>query len=237
MSKESFQFKQFKVYHDKCAMKVGTDGLLLGTLTACSESKNILDIGTGTGLIALILAQRSITSQALIDAVEIEEDAFEQAKSNFELSAWKERLKVYHTSIFDFHPEKKYDLIVSNPPYFINSLKSTGKKKEAARHIDEQFFSKLAQKVNELLDDKGKFWLILPVTESEQFINESKQIGLFQETILQIHSFEHSEEKRRIIAFSKHVNAFSENKFIIYDSPGKHSEQYRSAAKDFLTIF
>lgn len=121
MSKAYFEFKQFKVYHDKCAMKVGTDGLLLGTLTDCSKAAQILDIGAGTGLIALILAQRS---DAIIDAIEIDDDASEQAKSNFDFSPWSDRLTCFHSSVFDFTTEKKYDVIVSNPPYFINSLKS-----------------------------------------------------------------------------------------------------------------
>ncbi|SMO49212.1 tRNA1(Val) (adenine(37)-N6)-methyltransferase [Solitalea koreensis] len=235
MSKDYFQFKQFKVYHDKCAMKVGTDGLLLGTLTNSINSKNILDIGSGTGLIALILAQRS--PNALIDAVEIESDAYEQARSNFVISVWSDRLKIFHTSIFDFRPKKKYDLIVSNPPYFINSLKSNGKKKEAARHIDEQFFAKLAVKVNDLLESDGKFWLILPLIESDQFAKEALHVGLFPEIIFNVHSFDHAEAKRKIVAFGKNCKTVAENKFVIYDSPGKHSAQYRSTVKDFLTIF
>lgn len=234
MSKAYFGFKQFKVYHDKCAMKVGTDGLLLGTLTDCSDATQILDIGAGTGLIALILAQRS---SAVIDAVEIDPDAAAQSKGNFEQSPWSDRLSCYHSSIFGFVTQKKYDLIVSNPPYFINSLRSDSHKKQTARHVDDDFFPSLTKKINELLTDNGSCWIILPVTEMDHFINSAASNGLFPYKSIHIHSFDHSIEKRKIVAFKKTVGAITSEKFVIYESQGKHSQQYISVAKDFLTIF
>lgn len=234
MSKAYFEFKQFKVYHDKCAMKVGTDGLLLGTLTDCNNAEQILDIGAGTGLIALILAQRS---KAVIDAVEIDPDAAEQAKGNFEQSLWSDRLTCFHSSIFDFSPGKKYDLIVSNPPYFINSLRSDSHKKQTARHVDDDFFPSLTKKINGFLTDNGSCWIILPVTEMDHFINAAAANGLFPYQLISIHSFDHSIVKRKIVAFKKIVEEITTEKFVIYESQGKHSQQYIKVAKDFLTIF
>ncbi|UKJ06006.1 tRNA1(Val) (adenine(37)-N6)-methyltransferase [Solitalea lacus] len=235
MSKEYFQFKQFKVFHDKCAMKVGTDGVLLGTLTETQNSKQILDIGTGTGLIALILAQRT---DAQIDAVEIDNEAANQSGFNFSISPWSKRLSSFHSSIFDFKNDKKYDLIVSNPPYFINSLKSEGKKKEIARHVDDEFFLNLCKKIEEFLADNGTCWIILPVIEMEHFTKEALKMGLNHIKSIEIHSFDHSPVKRIIRSFSREKDIEPEAyKFIIYDSPGKHSSQYKNIAKDFLSIF
>ncbi|MCO4294604.1 methyltransferase [Solitalea sp. MAHUQ-68] len=234
MSKEYFQFKQFKVYHDKCAMKVGTDGVLLGTLTETENCKRILDIGTGTGLIALILAQRT---NATIDAVEIENEAAAQAHDNFMISPWKSRLQCFHSSVFDFQPENKYDLIVSNPPYFINSLKSEGKKKETARHVDDAFFLNLVIKIGSMMNENGSCWIILPVNEMQHFTNEALKTGFYPYQTIEIHSFDHSGVKRIIRSFSKALKKPELEKFVIYDSPGKHSEQYKAVAQEFLTIF
>src|SRR5664280_2075596 len=117
-----FEFKQFRVEQSKAAMKVGTDGVILGAWTSVDNASRILDVGTGTGLIALMLAQRS---NAAIDAVEIDDDAYCEAKFNFEQSPWKERLKIFHSDFNAFSKEygHQYDLIVSNPPFFIDSLK------------------------------------------------------------------------------------------------------------------
>ncbi|POY36210.1 tRNA (adenosine(37)-N6)-methyltransferase TrmM [Solitalea longa] len=234
MSKEYFQFKQFKVYHDKCAMKVGTDGVLLGTLTEIGNAKQILDIGTGTGLIALILAQRS---NASIDAVEIDDEAANQAKNNFDISPWGNRLQCIHSSIFDLATNKQYDVIVSNPPYFINSLKSEGKKKEVARHVDDEFFLQLCKKIESLLTADGLCWIILPVNEMQHFTNEALKTGFYPYKTIEIHSFDHSGVKRIIRSFSKAMKEPKLEKFVIYDAPGKHSEQYKAVAKEFLTIF
>ena len=128
-----FTFKQFHVQHDRCAMKVGTDGVLLGCWTDVPAAGSVLDIGTGSGLIALMIAQRT---NAQIDAIDIASDAYEQACINFAQSPWNERLKAYIASIQEWQHEALYDLIISNPPYFNNSLKNPDKGRELARHTD-----------------------------------------------------------------------------------------------------
>ncbi|NJN77877.1 MAG: methyltransferase [Saprospiraceae bacterium] len=154
---QPFRFKQFQIHQDKTAMKVGTDGVLLGAWADVLESESILDIGTGTGLIALIIAQRN--QNAMVDAVEIDESSYEQAKQNFEESSWTKRLNIYQSSIQDYAKNcgKQYDLIVSNPPYFVNSTKSKQEDKNQVRHTDSLSFEELIKSVNILLEISGRF--------------------------------------------------------------------------------
>lgn len=162
MANPYFQFKKFTIHHDKCAMKVGTDAVLLGAWADTSQCKSILDIGTGTGIIALMLAQRSL---AKIDAIDIDKDAYLQAMENTAASPFAERIKVIHSSCTDFvisNPQKKYDLIVSNPPYFINSLKCPDNKRTVARHTDTLQLSDLIKEVRTLLCPVGRIALVLP---------------------------------------------------------------------------
>ncbi|MDO4780285.1 MAG: methyltransferase, partial [Bacteroides sp.] len=119
-----FKFKQFTVYHDRCAMKVGTDGVLLGSYVSLPSAGRVLDVGTGTGLVAMMIAQRG-TSNLKIDAIEIDKDASEQAAENIGKTAWSNRIRVINSDFTEFCPQQKYDLIVSNPPYFENSLRCT----------------------------------------------------------------------------------------------------------------
>lgn len=128
-----FSFKQFTVYHDRCAMKVGTDGVLLGAWADVVSARNILDIGTGTGLISLMMAQRC---NARIRAVDIDADAVEQARGNVAASPWQDRIEVELQDICHFTSETLFDVIVSNPPYFTDSLKCPGKQRNIARHTD-----------------------------------------------------------------------------------------------------
>ena len=151
-----FQFKQFSVDQTGCAMKINTDGVLLGAITEANNPGAILDIGTGTGVIALMLAQRFNTAK--IDAVEIDEDAATTAERNFKGSPFTDRLSLYPLSFesyFDQFSERRYDLIVSNPPFYTNSLKSPGAKKTLAKHTDIDFFEKLIKYVAKHLAIKG----------------------------------------------------------------------------------
>ena len=162
MANPYFQFKKFTIHHDKCAMKVGTDAVLLGAWADTCLCRNILDIGTGTGIIALMLAQRSF---AEIDAIDIDKDAYVQASENVLASPFAERIKVIHSSCTNFvmsNPEKKYDLIVSNPPYFINSLRCPEKKRTVARHADTLRLQDMIQEARTLLSPIGRIALILP---------------------------------------------------------------------------
>ena len=185
MSDSAFRFRQFTIHQDKCAMKVGTDAVLLGSWVDPKNAHQILDIGTGTGLIALMLAQKS---SAEIDAIDIDESACQQAKENFRISPWFSRVKIYHHSLQGFSEtsEKKYDLIVSNPPYFHHASKPPEEARLNARHNDQLSFSELIAGVKKLLTDNGRFCLILPCKEGTEFIDLAQMSGLFCHEMMRI---------------------------------------------------
>src|ERR1700743_1610097 len=197
-----FRFKEFEVDQTSCAMKINTDGVLLGALAEVDQPKTILDIGTGTGVIALMLAQRFKYAQ--IDAVEIDPGAAETAGRNFINSSYAERLSVYpigFEEFFEQYPDKKYDLIVSNPPFFINSLKSPEAKKELAKHTDEDFFKKLIKSVLVHLSREGHFWLVIPLTIADFVFYLAAENGLCLQKKINVKSFEGSKPHRIIACF------------------------------------
>ncbi|MEO8711563.1 MAG: methyltransferase, partial [Parafilimonas sp.] len=172
MPNDYFRFKQFIITQDKCAMKVCTDACLFGAWAAHNpqlEASNILDIGTGTGLLSLIYAQKNM--HASIDAIEIDEAAVQQARENFEASIWKERLHVYNTSIQQFatSSNKKYDVIICNPPFYENDLKSENKQRNLALHSDALTLEELISDVDLLLGDDGSFFVLLPFHRTKYF--------------------------------------------------------------------
>lgn len=172
-----FAFKKFTVHHDKCAMKVGTDGVLLGAWSGVAGKKSILDVGTGSGLIALMLAQRS---EALIDAIDIEPSACAQASVNIRESDFRSRIRVFHTSLSDYAaiPDRKYDLIVSNPPFFKSSLLSPVQQRNLARHNDSLSLDALLGDSLRLLAPEGSIVLILPYEQEEDLDNGAMRHGL-----------------------------------------------------------
>lgn len=233
-----FKFKQFEVDQAGCAMKINTDGVLLGALADAIDPKNMLDIGTGTGVIALMLAQRF--GNAGIDAVEIDEQASETAGRNFNNSPFAERLTAYSMGFEQFfseNPEKKYDLIVSNPPFFINSLKSPEAKKELAKHTDEEFFKKLINAISAHLNAAGHCWLIIPLTIADFVFYLASEKGLCLQKRINIRSFEDSAPHRAIACFGFEKLSTEINKLVIYDTPKNYSQSYKDALKDFFTIF
>ncbi|MDL2245441.1 methyltransferase [Parabacteroides sp. OttesenSCG-928-J18] len=178
MPNSFFHFKQFTIRHDKCAMKVGTDGVLLGAWAYADKAKRVLDIGTGSGLIALMIAQRS---QALIDAIDIDEGAYVQSLENVADSPFSERIRVFHQSLEQFASEKRdsYDLIVSNPPYFISSLKPPTENRSIARHTDTLALDDLIRLSRSMLSDDGRLALILPYDQEKQLYDLTESEGLF----------------------------------------------------------
>jgi tRNA1Val (adenine37-N6)-methyltransferase len=177
MPNNYFKFKQFTIQQEKSAMKVGTDGVLLGAWVNIENTSQILDIGTGTGLIALMLAQRSM---ATIDAIDMDNDAAKQAFENFQNSLWKDRLRVVHTSFQDFSwLPLKYDLLVTNPPYFTRSLKAPDKKRSMARHDNSLNRIELLEGSKRLLNPQGRLGMILPVAEYDLFEPQLTDWGYF----------------------------------------------------------
>lgn len=199
-----FRFKQFTVKQDLTAMKVGTDGVLLGSWTPLEHNPySILDIGTGTGLAALMLAQRSFANQ--IDALEIEENAYEQAVENFEESPWNDRLFCYHAGLDEFvdEIEDKYDLIVCNPPFFEPNNQITDKARETARFYDTLPFDELIEGASRLLSDNGVFSVIIPFEKEESFITIAKEFSLFPFKITHVKGTPTAKIKRSLIALSR----------------------------------
>jgi len=233
-----FRFKQFSVDQSGCAMKINTDGVLLGALAEADRPQNILDIGTGTGVIALMLAQRFENTR--IDAVEIDQSAAETANRNFSHSPFAERMNLYPAGFeqfFESNPDKKYDLIVSNPPFFINSLKSPKAGKQLAKHADRDFFERLIDIVSDHLIADGLLCLILPVDTAELVSSLAKKAKLHEQNNIRIHSFEHSEPHRLIMYFGYKQTTVNEEKFVIYKSVGNYSEEYIKLLKPYFIAF
>ena len=198
-----FTFKQFTVHHqDRCAMKIGTDGVLLGAwVSFMEEPDRILDIGTGTGVIAMQLAQRSRAQT--IDAIEIDAQAFEQCTDNFEASPWSERLFCYHAAIQEFASEidDTYDLIISNPPFYSENYKPDEKARSTARFNEALPFEHLVVCAAHLLSDLGTFAVILPKKEEIEFIQLAQKTGLYPKRICRVRGSVSSEEKRSLLEF------------------------------------
>lgn len=233
-----FRFKQFSVDQSGCAMKINTDGVLLGALAQAENPQHILDIGTGTGVISLMLAQRFTKAQ--IDAVEIDKIAAETAGNNFKNSTFADRLTVFPVSFesfFEAHPEKKYDLIISNPPFHINSLESPKAKKTLAKHADGDFFEVLIKNVAEHLAENGLCWLVLPLETSVLVKTLAQQYQLYLQKVISIHSFEESLPHREIVCFGLKKFETINEKFVIYNEPKVYSKIYEDTLKDFFTIF
>ena len=202
MANPYFAFKQFTVYHDRCAMKVGTDGVLLGAWVNLAGASRILDVGTGTGLIALMMAQRS---EAAVHGVEMDEYAFLQAIENVNRSPWSDRITLFHNTFQQFARESKesYDLIVSNPPYFRNSLKPPARGRSLARHDGNLSYEVLLFCSSKLLNAEGKLSIILPAGErlNIQRIAEFHDLHVTRETLVKPRVG--ADFKRILVEFSK----------------------------------
>ena len=229
-----FQFKQFKIEQDRCAMKVGTDGVLLGAWTPLINNPfNILDIGTGTGLIALMLAQRSTAEQ--IDAIEIDDDAYEQATENFENSPWSERLYCYHAGLDEFvdEVEEEFDLIVSNPPFYTDEYKSGDEQRDNARFEDSLPFEELVEAADFFLSDNGIFTLIVPFKEEEKIVALCQERKLFPLKITRVKGTPTTEIKRSLLAFSRIEQKAFINELVIETARHQYTSEYIELTKEF----
>ncbi|MEO6882633.1 MAG: methyltransferase [Bacteroidia bacterium] len=237
MPNQTFVFKQFSIHQDKCAMKVGTDAVLLGSWVNAENVQHILDIGTGTGIIALMLAQKTIAS---IDAIDIDENACLQATENKDACNWKNRVQIHCISLQDFSKKstKKYDVIVSNPPYFIDSSKALGIERTTARHTDLLSFEELIDGVISLLQKNGKFCIILPFKEGETFIEMANEKKLFLTKLMRVKTTQGKVAKRIMMQFEFARNTFSESSIII-EKEERHSytDDYIALTKEYYLGF
>ena len=229
-----FKFKQFTVQQDACAMKIGTDAVLLGAWTFIENNPfSILDIGAGTGILSLMLAQRSASD--LIDAIEIDDDAYEQCVDNFESSPWGDRLFCYHASLEEFieEIEDQYDLIICNPPYYSEDYKTKSKSRDLARFQDAMPSDHLLDSVSQLLSKNGLFSVVIPFKEEDLFITLASKYNLFPKRILHVKGHPTSEIKRSLIEFSFFENHTEIKGLIIETERHKYTEDYIKLTKDF----
>ena len=193
-----FKFKKFSIIQEKSAMKVGTDGVLIGCWVTCEKASNILDIGCGTGLITLMLAQRNLNSN--ITGIEIDKIASQEAQENICNSDWEERIKIKNTSLQQFIPQSKFDLIVSNPPYFPQN--KSQQIRDIARHTNTLSFEELICNAAKLLASKGIFSVIIPKNSEEYFCKIASANKLYRNRVCYVKGNETSEVKRVMMEFS-----------------------------------
>ncbi|MFD0834382.1 tRNA1(Val) (adenine(37)-N6)-methyltransferase [Mariniflexile aquimaris] len=233
-SHKPFVFKQFQVQQDKCAMKIGTDGVLLGAwATVTHHPFSILDIGAGTGILGLMLAQRS--NAELIDAIEIDDDAYEQCVDNFEASPWGDRLFCYHASLEEFvdEIEDTYDLIICNPPFYSDDYKSEDSQRDLARFNDAMPFNHLMESVSKLLSEDGIFSIIVPFKVEAEIIKLAQNFNLQPRSILQVKGNPNSEVKRSLLEFTFRESAVKKEHLIIETERHQYTENYINLTKDF----
>ncbi len=231
MANPFFKFKQFTVFHDKCAMKVGTDGVLLGAWTQIGNPERILDVGTGTGLVALMLAQRT---EALIDAIDIDESACLQAYENVNASPFSKQIRIVHSSFADFQSTKKYDLIVSNPPYFSQSLKSPDEKRSKARHDDLLLLDDLITGSKKLLSGNGRITLILPIEQDQKLTGISTQNQLYRTRQTNVIPTLNGQIKRILVELSPTPKPdYKPDCLTIETERHKYTKEYEELTRDF----
>jgi tRNA1Val (adenine37-N6)-methyltransferase len=235
MATTNFTFKHFSINQDKSAFRVGTDGVLLGAYADIRGTRRILDIGTGTALIALMLAQRS---NAKIVALEPDHDSFLQACENVSSSVWKERIKVLETTLQEYSDNQKFDLIVTNPPWFADSLKNPDSRKSFTRHNDSLPSGVLLTSVSRLLADGGRFQLIMPYVEGNLLIAGAAGYGFYCSDILKIKPLPTSEIRRLILTFGRErVRPMEKFLTIEYGKRHEFTEEYIDLTKDFYLKF
>ncbi len=234
--KKTFRFKQFELSDDCSTMKIGTDAVLLGAWSNVENTLRMLDIGTGAGIIALMLAQRF---DASVDAVEIDKSSAEQAESNFNQSPWKSKMKLYNTSFQDFSTASAitYDLIVSNPPFFVNALKSNQFHRNLARHTDTLSFDDLVKGIAKLLSPQGKSCIILPITESISLKRIAELNGLFCNHQTEVVSRKGLAPNRMLMEFSKSKTNFKMTSLNILNEDSSYTDEFKDLTKDFYLNF
>lgn len=227
-----FHFKKFSVRHDRSGMKVGTDGVLLGAWVDVRQATQILDIGTGTGVIALMIAQRA-SDAVTVDAVEIDDAAYEDAQENIAASPWHDRVHLHHTAIQQFNPSTKFDLIVTNPPYFQKSYKPPTAQRETARHTEQLTFDEILQAAEKLLTANGKLNVILPYTEGLQFITLAAHKGLHCSRKWSFKTRENKPIERVLLEFRWKKKEVDEGEILLYSSGEEWSDEYKDLTRDF----
>jgi len=231
--KRPFHFQQFSLSHHRSTMKVGTDAVLLGIRTELEGVTDVLDIGTGCGIIPLLLAARS--TKIKVDAVELDFDSFEEASENFLQSPFAGSLKAFHADINNFDPatEKKYDLVISNPPFFINDHRPEHTGRKMARHTDTLRYDQLVEVALRFLKPDGRFSVVLPYRESKVFLELAEQSGLYLQRKILIFPKPCKEPNRVNMMLGTSAAILKTEKFIIRNEDGSFTRQYLNTVKEF----
>lgn len=231
----TFNFKQFSVQQDKCAMKIGTDSVLLGAWCPINNNPfSVLDIGAGTGVLSLMLAQRSHAEQ--IDALEIDEDAYEQCVENFEASPWSDRLFCFHAGLDEFveEPEDEYDIIISNPPFYSEDYKTDNSQRDLARFQDAMPFEELVEAADLLLSENGIFAVIIPYKEEERFIDLCAEVELFPVKVTRVKGSHTTPIVRSLLAFKRYeLSVLTAEELVIEINRHEYTDDYINLTKDF----
>lgn len=226
----TFEFKHFSIKQEVAAVKVGTDAMMLGCLPEIGNAQKVLEIGTGTGVISLILSQRF--PEVNIDALEIHPETAQEAILNVKLSPFKERIKVYQNDFLLFQSNKRYDVIIANPPYFENGLLPEEEKLKIAKHIEYEQLSSWFEHISELLKDTGKCWLILPASSLNDWIQLANNVRLHLVEQIDLYA-KPTVCKRLIVSFSKIPRLLVHTVFTIRNEDGNYTKEYISRTKDF----
>ncbi|MDP4289583.1 MAG: methyltransferase [Bacteroidota bacterium] len=227
---KAFRFKQFSVQDNMCAMKVGTDAVILGAWAHFDHAGEILDVGTGCGIIALMAAQKS---HAHITALDIDENAIEQSKINFSASPWPERFEAIHQPVQQYHSEKLFDVIVCNPPFFRNALKAPNKQRSMARHNDHLSFESLIVSVDRLMSKDGTFVFILPNEEAMEVITMAAAHQLYLKRCCKVIPRDGKVPNRIMAELSRNECCVVEEQLLIRDSNNQYSAQYKALTDAF----
>ena len=230
----SFKFKHFIIEQANSAMKVGTDAMILGAMIDCSKNKNGLDIGAGTGVLSLMVAQKN--TEILIDSIDIDEFSVKECRFNFEHSQWTNRLSCWETSFEDYVSDKKYDLIFSNPPFYATSNLNNDARKAQARHQESLPAKIVLGRVNELLTSLGEFWVIIPSTERDKWTSLGALKGLSIKKAISIRGNKEKEINRVVICFDRLSMHTHECSFTVRNTDNSYSQEYIELTRNFHAV-
>lgn len=230
MSNSFFRFKQFVIYQDRCAMKVGTDGVLLGAWCDVSSARSVLDVGTGTGVVSLMIAQRST---ARVTAIEIDADAAGQARENVFGSPWKDRVEVINADFKSFSPSGIFDVIVSNPPYFANSLLPPDAHRATARHASGLTYEELLKGVSALLSPQGEFFVVVPADASSSLEVIASRYGMYVSRWLDVITTPGKQPKRCLLAFRFTSSGYQKQELLIEEQRHLYSKEFTGLLKEY----